>query len=406
MKSQWWSYDELRRLQMSKLSKLLEFVYRYVPYYRNVFNELKIQPRDFRTLEHLKVLPIIDKTFVNDKYQEFVPEYQFDKLFPARTSGSSGENLIFQYSLDYLDIKAAANYRSFKWAGQDWSDRTCELKAPFDDSGGAMQFKKDPKLKRWYINTANLDDAALNRIVDNINDIKPDIIGAYTSLIYLAATFIRDKKKDLHKKPKAILTTGEIITDKMRDSIETIIGAKIYDWYGNTEGCASAAQCEHGSYHINSEYCLVESIEKNHSNHLVGTNLVNLAFPLIRYDTGDIGELLEEHCPCGRELPLMKPIAGRKSNFIYTPSGKKFIDPNFFSKILKAPIKDFQIIQDKFDSINLLLVKKASLNSIDLDKILTNLKKLLGEQIKVDVRFVEKIERSHMGKYQMVISKL
>jgi phenylacetate-CoA ligase len=351
-------------------------------------------------------MPIIDKTIVNDNYKDFVPEYQFNKIFPARTSGSSGESLIFKYSHEYLDIKAAANYRSFKWAGKKWSDRTCFLKAPFDDNSGSLQFKKDPKSKIWALNTANLDDVAFDRFLDSINEIGPDYIGGFPSLIYLFSMFLKDKRKKLHKKPKAILTTGEIITNEMRNSIENIIGSKIYDWYGSTEGCASAAQCEHGGYHVNVEYCHIESIEKENLNHLVGTNLVNFAFPLIRYDVGDIGELLEQQCTCGRGLPLMKPIKGRKVNFINSPSGKKYFYHNFFSKVLNAPIKEFQIIQDRLDSINLLIVAKSSFNNSDLEKIINHLKKLLGEEMTIDVSFVEKIKRSRLGKYQMVVSKI
>ena len=406
MKSQWWSYEELRRLQMKKLSNLLEFVYKYVPFYRNFFNERKMQPRDIQTLDQLKILPIIDKTFVNDNYNEFVPEYQFKKVLPARTSGSSGESLTFKYSPEYLDIKNAANYRSYKWADKKWTDRTCSLKVPFNDCSDSIRFKRDFKTKNWSINTANLDDAAINRIIDIINDIRPDVIAGFPSVIYLIAMVMKDEKKEFNKRLKAIFTVGEIFTDEMRAFIEKIIGTKTYDWYGVTEGCAAAAQCEHGGYHMNVEYCYVETIEKNNLSHIVGTNLVNLAFPIIRYDTGDIGELLEGRCPCGRELPLMKPIAGRCTNFIYTSSGKKYFYSSFFSKIHETPIREYKIIQEKIDAIDLLLVPKPSFSQSDLDGIIINLKKALGEQMTVNARFVDKIERSQRGKHQVVECKL
>ena len=261
---------------------------------------------------------------MNDHYNKFVPEYHFKKVLPARTGGSSGESLTFKYSPEYLDIKNAATYRSYKWAGKNWSDWTCSLKVPFYDCCDTIQFKKNIKSKTWKINTANLDEAGINRFIDIINDLRPDILTGFPSVFYLTAMVMKDKKKEFHKKPKAIFTVGEIFPDEMRHFIEEVMRIKTYDWYGLVEGCASAAQCEHGGYHVNTEYCYVESIEKDNLSHLVGTNLVNLAFPIIRYDTGDIGELNEGRCPCGRGLPLMKPITGRCTNFIYTSSGKKY----------------------------------------------------------------------------------
>ena len=40
---------------MKRLSNLLEFAYTYVPFYRDFFNEQKIQPRDIQTLDQLKI---------------------------------------------------------------------------------------------------------------------------------------------------------------------------------------------------------------------------------------------------------------------------------------------------------------------------------------------------------------
>jgi len=406
MKSQWWSSEELRRYQMKRVSELLEFAYTYVPFYRNFFNEQRIHPRDIQSLDQLEVLPVIDKTFVNDNYQQFVPEYNFKKLLPARTSGSSGENLTFKYTPDYLDIKNAATYRSYKWAGKNWSDWVCTLKAPRDDCRDPIQFKTDIKQKTWKINTANLDDASINRIIDIINELRPDIVTGFPSMMYLTARVMRDKNREFYKKPKAIFTVGEIFPDDMRNFIEDVIGTKTYDWYGLTEGCASTVQCEHGDYHVNAEYCYVETIEKDNLSRIVGTNLVNWAFPIIRYDTGDLGEFKEGRCPCGRGLPLMKPIAGRNTNFIYTSSGRKFFWADFFSQIHDTPIREYQIIQEEIDAIDLLYVPKPSFGRSDLEQMIINLKRALGEQVAVNAKAVENVERSLQGKYQVVVSKI
>ena len=408
MRSQWWDYKELVELQNAKLARLLNFVYKYVPYYQRVFNELKIMPVDIRSLNDFKVLPIIDKTYVNENFNDFVPQYNFKKsnLFPANTSGSSGQSLHFQWHANYYYLKCAANYRNYKWAGQSWSDKIFMIMTPIFSEAPDDLYEINYKTKTLKFDTARLDDQHLARIIMAINKIRPEIISGYPSLIYKVSKYISLTNIKLSKFPKAILTVGEILFDEMRKTIEEVFQTKIYDWYGMTEGCASAGQCESGNYHINMEYCHIEFVEKNGIKNIVGTNLENIAFPFIRYNTGDVGDFLGHNCSCRRGLPLMKPISGRLVNIIKTPRGDKFFTPNYFSRTLKAPIKEFQIIQESIDSIELYIVKRNDFKQSDLNKIMEHLSNYLGKNIKLNIHLVNNIKREPLGKYQMVISEL
>ena len=64
MKSQWWEYEDLHRLQLNKLSILMDFTYRFVPFYQKVFRALGALPDDIVSFEALKCFPVIDKSFV------------------------------------------------------------------------------------------------------------------------------------------------------------------------------------------------------------------------------------------------------------------------------------------------------------------------------------------------------
>ena len=102
----------------------------------------------------------------------------------------------------------------------------------------------------------------------------------------------------------------------------------------------------------------------------------------------------------------MKPIAGRNTNFIYTSSGRKFFWADFFSQIHYTPIREYQIIQEEIDAIDLLYVPKPSFGRSDLEGMIINLKRALGQQVTVNAKVVEKIKRSPQGKYQVVVCKL
>ncbi len=406
MASQWWKYEELARLQTDKLSRLLTFTYRYVPFYQEVFKKLGAVPQDIKRLEDLTSFPIIDKSFVNSHHDEFIPRIHFPRAMKVSTSGSSGQLLYFFWHPDYLNMKRAANYRFESWAGKKWAGREVEIKNPLSNLPGTSLFMINHKSHRWTFNTGDLSDANLARMVNALNEIRPDTISGYPSLLHMLARYIIDQGHILKKYPVSILTTSEILTDNARECIEKAFHSKLFDWYGQNEGCASAAQCEHGNYHMNMEYNYIEFVEKDGLSRIVGTNLENLAFPLIRYDTGDIGEFAGFKCPCGRGLPLMKLAGGRIHNVIKTRGGKKFIHVQHFCWLLHANIREFQIIQNSIDEIDLFIVKNDIFSEDNLKEIRSSLISVLGEDMKINIHCVKKIDRGPNGKYQAILSNI
>lgn len=406
MQSQWWPYDKLLALQTQKIQALVEFAFQYVPFYRNIARDLKIEARDIRTPMDLHVLPIINKQTVNSRYQDFLPEYKFAKVWPAATSGSTGEFLKLSWTEDFLAVKSAANLRYWTWAGRGWSDKNIRIGYPLVGLTGNSFYKRDYRMKTWKVNTAGLNDAKMAKIVEILNRLKPACISGYASAIGLVADFMDENKITLRQYPKSILTTGELIRDDTRDRIERFFRAKLYDWYGMVEGCTSAGQCEYGNYHLNLEYTLTELVDVNGFPKIVGTNLENFAFPLIRYDTGDIGEMSDRGCPCKRELPVMRPVAGRIRNLIKTPDGRRHLVPNNYLAKLSVSVKEIQIVQKVIDAIDVTIVRKNGFKEEDQAVIDNKLRQLLGHRLDIRYHYKEMIERGPRGKYQMIVSQV
>jgi len=65
-------------------------------------------------------------------------------------------------------------------------------------------------------------------------------------------------------------------------------------------------------------------LEVSEKGKLLITNLNNLSMPFIRYEIGDALKISNEECSCGRKSLLIKEIIGRESDFLLTPSGKKY----------------------------------------------------------------------------------
>ena len=71
-KSQYLSKEDLEKLQNQKLRKLIHHCYKNVPYYKDLFNELKLKPQDINTKEDLEKLPFLDKYIVRDNFDKLI----------------------------------------------------------------------------------------------------------------------------------------------------------------------------------------------------------------------------------------------------------------------------------------------------------------------------------------------
>ncbi len=96
-KNQWRPFEELQRDQEKELRALISFVYDQVPYYRTLFHDLNLQPRDIQTIEDLEKLPILTKDIIKANWDEFIPANLSRQRYDSRaTGGSTGAPMQYQ----------------------------------------------------------------------------------------------------------------------------------------------------------------------------------------------------------------------------------------------------------------------------------------------------------------------
>ena len=115
-----------------------------------------------------------------------------------------------------------------------------------------------------------------------------------------------------------------------RKTIEETFECKVFDNYSNPESGGNANECNHhNGLHLGQEWAISEFVDKNHEvffhpeekGEMINTNLNNLAMPIIRYSTEDLGTLSDSKCTCGRELPLLNSLEGRISDNLRFSNG-------------------------------------------------------------------------------------
>ncbi|MGE4061474.1 MAG: phenylacetate--CoA ligase family protein, partial [Sphingomonadales bacterium] len=125
---------------------------------------------------------------------------------------------------------------------------------------------------------------------------------------------------------RALVGIGSQLTPSLRARLEETYGCPVHMSYGLNEIGKVATRCKSGRYHVNSEHCLVQIARPDGSpcapgeiGHVLVTGLNNAAMPLLRYDTGDLAEMVEGACACGRTLPSFGDIAGRYRSYAGLP---------------------------------------------------------------------------------------
>ena len=142
------------------------------------------------------------------------------------------------------------------------------------------------------------------------------------------------------------------------------------------------------------------------------TALDNLSMPLIRYGIGDMAiPAKTPKCSCGRGAPLIETVVGRHIEVFKTRDGK-VVPGEFFIHFVgvvynKGVVKKFQVIQKSYDYI---LIKAVLLDNQKfaetIPALVGSIRKVMGQDCKVEFEYVDDIPPTKSGKYLYTISEL
>jgi phenylacetate-CoA ligase len=416
IKSQWTSYNSQEEIQEKQLKYLIDFVYNNVPYYHKLFNNLKLEPSDIGSVTDLEKLPILTKTIIRNNWEDFKPvNLNHMKYYTNSTGGTSGTP--FKYRLLKKDrfFSGAMLYRGWGYAGYELGDKMAFLAGSSLDVGPKPFFiKKVHEISRNIRKMSSFDMSRndMKQYADTINSFKPLFLRGYASSINFFANFLNENNIAVSS-PQAIYTTAEKLLPHMRKNIENVFSCEVYDGYGLNDGGISAYECpEHNGLHIDTERSIMEIVDESGSQiedgvgKILATSLHNFAMPFIRYDTGDMGHIIDDECGCGRDSKLLEEVIGRQQEMLITPEGKN-IHGEFFTHIFWEThgIKEFQVVQEHLNKLTIKIIPEADFDEKNLNTIKWYINKKSTEW-NVDFKIVNEIERTKAGKYKFIISEL
>lgn len=419
--TQWLSKKEIESLQLEKLKKIINHAYNNCDYYRNLFDENNINPRLFNSLDDLKKIPFLTKDIVRNNINYGMLSNNIDpkNILKIVTSGSTGEPFVCFADKFQLEMRWASTLRSLEWTGYRFGDRCARLWHQTIGMGKVQIIKEkiDALIsRRIFIPAFSIKSNNIDKFMKKLKEYKPVLIDGYAESFNFLAEYIKSNKS-FNIKPKALVSSAQILPDQSREIIEKNFNSKVYDKYGSREFSGIAYEsCEKNIHLVVAESYIVEIIKKNKDakpgeiGEVVVTDLNNLCMPLIRYKIGDLAEKIDDNykSPCGRNLPAIGKIHGRSQGIIFGTNGS-FVPSAFFGHLFKEYghlIKQYQVIQEKKGQILLKIVKNNSFTSKLFKNVLSDLHKVLGKNTKIIVKYLDEIPMVRTGKQRGTINKL
>ncbi|MBX6364865.1 MAG: phenylacetate--CoA ligase family protein [Gemmatimonadetes bacterium] len=407
--------DRARALQFARLQALLEHAERRVPYYRELFADLRISSRDIRSLEDFARLPVLTKDIVRERARDLVrDDVPLSSLSEHHSGGSTGVPLTFWREPRYMSASAAGTYRNLRQAGWrpgdmvaffwGWNDRLNRM--------SRVEFELRQQLRRMYqFDPFHSGLEAMDRWVRTWNRIRPRVALGYASTIARFAAHVERTGRRL--RPVAgVFTTAEKLYPAQRELIHRVLGGPVFDCYGSSEVQNIATECVRGRMHVNADFVVLETDEAGRmadgTAPLLVTSLWNYAMPFIRYRNEDCGALVPGVCDCGSGFPLMELRIARVSDNFVLPNGR-VVHGEFFTHLLYGSegIESFQFHQTAMDRIVLWIVptgEDGAARERAVRAAVAQVEALAPGLIHVEAREVASIPLSSAGKHRFTRS--
>lgn len=355
------------------------------------------------------VFPVVNKATLLENYEEHMAVSGFDlPIHKSSTSGSTGTP--FTVIQDYKKrMRTIADLKVFgELCNYPSHERMIFFRVLSKNNRAAEQEEAE---NIFYIDSSNLNELNLNYMAGEINKKKPRIILGYSSTIVELAKYICGYIDNYRCTLTSVLAIGEGLEDCDRKLVEKVFNCKVYRRYSDMElGILGQDSGDGGKYFLNwgSYFFEVLKLEKDEPagegelGRIVITDLFNKAFPMIRYDTGDLGIL---ECTDRERFPYLREIYGRKRDCVYTTNGS-LVSPAKISVSMWGckNVRQWQFIQtDKATYI--LKINPYYLPYEDKDMVY-KLRTVLGFDAEIKVELVSEIPVLSSNKRRAVICEI
>lgn len=428
--SQWRSPEELGDRAAGRLRALVLHAARRVPYYRDLFAAVGLDPEAVRRPDDLARFPITTKAALQARppADRVADDRPVLRRFAVRTSGSTGVPLEVVGDPASSDETLASYLFFLEWARvAPWHTRV-DLGVRLGRSFPTAPWLRAgiPRLVRRLLLgedvrrllAPDLAATEFRAVVAGIPARRAYFVRAYPAYAAELGARLLASGVELPRAPRVVISTSETLTATRKALIARAFAASVVDHYSSWEALHLAQTCPDApaSLHVNPEraVCWVARPDgspaaRGEWGRLILTVLSNYVQPLLNYDIGDRTALGGE-CPCGRGWPTLLGIEGRTSEVLRTPRGR-LVSAIVLNQLPRlsgglSPVGEYQVEQLDLHRVVLRLVPAPGFTPADGAAVRAELEACLGGDVAVRLDVVDRIDPEPSGKRPVIRSAL
>jgi putative adenylate-forming enzyme len=432
-----WTRTEVLRFQQRQLDSLVRYAVEHSPFYRELYRSVPVDAP-----VAIETLPVIDKQMIMDNFDRVVTDarlrlsqlydyidnlttddYYMGEYRILTTSGSTGLKGVFVFDRKaWIHILASIN-RATSMMGLSPLKRM-RIASVGANSPLHLSYRRAVSMDFGFHDYRRLEASwSINDLVRDLNAFQPEYLHTYSSVASLLA--VERRARRLRIQPKVVITSAELLTDTMRETIQKAWKILPFKSYSTTEGILGIECSHHTGIHIFEDLGIIEVVDENNEPvpdgspgmKILFTNLYQYTQPVIRYEISDMVTISSGACPCGRPFRRIVSIEGRNDDIIYLEGLKDksvALPPFVFHGVIAlfSDIMEYQIIHQD-DGLHFRFVMSERLRREETGLLFKNRMRQELEvfQVKcpnIHIEFVDHIERDprKMGKIKLVISDI
>lgn len=406
-----WSRARIEAFRDERLTSVVRHAFGTVPYYRALSRRLSLRPEDIRCLADLERLPVLTKAEVQSDVSLFRSELaERLRLRAAHTSGTTGAGLQF-VTTDAAEREQWAVWWRYRrlhgiqrntWCGY-FGGRSivpANIRQP-------PYWRYNLPARQILFSGYHLGPGTFRAYVQELRRRRPPWLHGYPSTLALLAQWMLDEGVDLGYRVRWVTTGAENLMAHQAHLMFEAFGISPLEHYGLAEAVANASLCRDRRLHIDEDFAAVEllAVPGLEALSIVGTNMSNLAMPLLRYETGDLASWGADGCSCGHPGRVLSSIDGRSEDYVVLPSGARVGRLDHVFKDL-VNVRAAQIVQSQPESLVVRVMKSPRFTDSDEALLLSELGRRLPADMKVSVEYPADLERTSSGKLRLVVSKV
>ena len=404
------SREELRELQNQRFLRVVERAWQ-IPFYQRIWSQAGVTPDMIKSLDDIEKLPLISKSDIMDSVEKYPPFGDFHGLdgIPAEqrppmvfhtTSGTTGTPQPLLFGPKGREVQSLLVARSYRFMG-------LKPAATIQSCYGHGMINGGHYIREavsHYTNATFLSagTGVETRSVQQVNLMKTfgvNVLVGFVDYIKRLADVAKEEGIEPGKDIQIDMIIGHLGMES-RESIAKAWGnPELFDWYGvGDTGCIAAEGPDHDGMHVWEDAHYLEILDPDSNQAVAAGERGNMVvtclykddvYPIIRFNTHDITEVLPGENKMGFPFKRIRGFMGRSDNMvklrginIYPQGVGPMLDER--SEFLGEFI--CKVVRDENGRDDMIVMVEVSAQEAEYNALLSEYRALLKQKIGIEVQ--------------------